>query len=506
MDAATELLDALRGVGGGPPEPGVLYVVAVPRFDPSVTSVRAAVVVAHADELRRPAELPPDVLAPLVRGTVVDGTFATLDPAGLDLEGRVVVQLVATAVQTAPTTVRDIERVRGAGVPVEVVASTGEVDAALVAAGLGTGTSRGPGDGRLDIAVVAADRPDLDGWRKGLAGRGYLPHTPVVLVEGAGTPGQRSTALQVRDLQDRTAVGPVLLVVGDDVVGPVDWRDRWPLRGIVVSNHRAPHQAPALTARLRDLGAHVLEAPLLDIADGDHAAMDAAVRGLAAGTYDLLGLTSPNGVRALATAVRTAGLDARALAGAATVACVGPGTAATLERELAVRADLVAEVSTTAGLAEAIGAPATAGARALLPRADLATPLLAERLADAGWDVAEVVAYRTVTRDLDSTAAELLADGRVQLVPVLSSSMAEALVAAGRARGIRGGIVAIGPVTEATLRDNGVDPLAVADPHDLDGLVACLAECGRRLGQGGERGGVAQTSGYGSSLVGEEDV
>ena len=97
MDVATELLDALRGIGGGPPEPGVLHVVAVPRFDPSVTSVRAAVVVAHADELRRPAELPPDVLAPLVSGSVVDGTFASLDPATLDLEGRVVVQLVASS-------------------------------------------------------------------------------------------------------------------------------------------------------------------------------------------------------------------------------------------------------------------------------------------------------------------------------------------------------------------------------------------------------------------------
>ncbi len=482
MDAATELLDALRGVGGGAPERGVLYVVAVPRFDPGVTSVRAALVVAHADELRRPAELPPDVLGPLVRGTVVDGTFASLEPASLDLDGRVVVQLVATAVQASPTTVRDIARLRAAGVPVEVVPSTGEVDAALVAAGLGTGTAREPGDGRLDIVTVAADRPDLDAWRKGLANRGYLPHTPVVLVEGAGTPGQRATAMQLRDLTDATAVGPVVAVVGDDVVGPEDWRDRWPLRGVVVSNHRAPHQAPALTARLRDLGAHVLEAPLLDIADGDLDAMDEAVRALADGAYDLLGLTSPNGVRALARALDAAGLDARALAGAATVACVGPGTAATLQRELRVRADVVAEVSTTEGLADTIGGPSAGAARALLPRADLATPLLAERLTAAGWGVTEVTAYRTVRRDLDETTAQLLADGSVQLVPVLSSSMADALVAAGRARGIRGGIVAIGPVTEATLRDHGVDPLAVADPHDLDGLVACLADCGRRLG------------------------
>lgn len=478
---AEQLVVALRGVGGGPPEPGVLYVVAVPRFDPSVTSVRGAVVVAHAHQLRRPTELPPDVLAPLVSGELVEGTFAALDPGELDLDGRVVVQLVATAVQTAPRTVRDVARLRAAGVPVEVVASTGEVDAALVAAGLGPGVARGPDDGRLDRAVLAADTPDLAAWRRGLGGRGHLPHTPVVLVERAGMPGQRSRAVQLRDLDGLTPTGPVVAVVGDDVAGPEDWRDRWPLRGVVVSNHRAPHQAPALTARLRDLGAHVIEAPLLDIAAGDLDALEEAVRDLADGGHTLLGLTSPNGVRALARAVRAAGLDARALAGAQTVACVGPGTAATLQRELAVRADLVAEVSTTDGLAGAIGAPPHAGARALLPRADLATPVLAERLTATGWDVHGVEAYRTVTRQLDPAAAEALADGRVQLVPVLSSSMATALVAGGRQRGIRGEVVSIGPVTSATLREHGVEPVAEADPHDLDGLVACIAACGRRL-------------------------
>jgi uroporphyrinogen-III synthase len=481
VERAEQLLDALRGIGGALPEPGVLHVVAVPRFDPRVTSVRAAVVVAAADELRRPVELPPDVLAPLVSGRVVDGTFAGLDPEELDLDGRVVVQLVATAVQSAPATVRDVARLRAAGVPVEVVASTGEVDAALVAAGVGPGVARDPDDGRMAVGILAADRPDLGDWRRRLGPR-FLPHTPVVLVERAGTPGQTARALQLGELNEVEAAGPVVLVLGDDVEGPEDWRDRWPLRGVVVTNHRAAHQAPALTARLRDLGALVVEAPLLGIDPGDLDALDTAVRALAEGRFDLLGLTSPNGVRALAGAVRAAGLDARALAGARTVACVGPGTAATLARELAVEADLVAEVSTTEGLADAIGPPPSAGAAALLPRADLATPVLAERLTAAGWDVTGVTAYRTVTRDLDPAMAAALAEGRVDLVPVLSSSMATALVASGRELGIRSGIVSIGPVTSATLREHGVEPLAEADPHDLDGLVACLADCGRRLG------------------------
>lgn len=480
VDRAELLLQALRGTGGALPEPGVLQVVAVPRFDPAVTSVRAALVVAAADHVRRPVELPPDVLAPLVTGEVVDGTLMALQPEELDLDGRVVVQLVATAVQTAPRTVQDVRRLRAAGVPVEVVASTGEVDAALVAAGLGPGIARAPDDGRLDLAVLAADRPDLTAWKRMLGSRGYLPHTPVVVVEAAGTPAQHARSSTLSGLDEPPSRGPVVVVVGDDVEGPEDWRARLPLRGLVVSNHRAPHQAPALSARLRSLGAEVVEAPVLAVEDGDLPAMDAAVRALAAGEHALLALTSPNGVRALARALRAAGLDARALAGATTVACVGPGTAATLARELAVDADVVAEVSTTEGLADALGAPATPGAGALLPRADLATPLLAERLEDAGWSVTAVTAYRTVTRPLLPAVRELLEEGRVDLVPVLSSSMAQALVTG--CRDIDAGVVSIGPVTSATLRAHGVEPLAEAATHDLEGLVACLAAQGRRTG------------------------
>jgi uroporphyrinogen-III synthase len=152
-----------------------------------------------------------------------------------------------------------------------------------------------------------------------------------------------------------------------------------------------------------------------------------------------------------------------------------------LRAELAIDADLVTEVSTTQGLAAAIGAPSTVGASAVLTRADLATVELHDRLVEAGWTVTEVTAYRTVTRTLAPPVAEALADGRVDLVPVLSSSMAEALLASGRDLGVRAGIVSIGPVTSATLRAHGVEPLAEAATHDLDGLVVCVADCGRQL-------------------------
>lgn len=471
LDAAA-LVEALGGLAGAVPPTGVLQVVAVPRFDPSTTSLRAALAVAAADEIRRPAELPPDVLGPLVTGEVVDGTIHDLTLDQLRLERRRVVQLVASASQTSTGVVGAIRRLHGLGVPLEVVASTSERDAALVAAGVAGGVARSAGDPALERLVIAADRPDLRAWAGELARRGVLGHTLVTVIARAGTPGQSTRRIQLSALAEEPVAGPVTIVVGDEEE-PVGWRARLPLRGVVVANLRASHQAPALTARLRDLGAAVVEAPLLDIVEGDAPALAAVVRRCRAGEVDTICLTSPNGVRALAAAIERAGTDARVLAGIQ-VACVGPGTAATLQRCLAVRADLVAEVHTTVGLAASLGRPPRPGAVAVLPRADRATDELRSALAAAGWTVEEVDAYRTVTRDLAPAVASSLAAGGVHLVPVLSSSMADAVVAAGRDRGVVAGFVSIGPVTSATLRAHGVEPVAEADPHDLDGLVAAI--------------------------------
>jgi uroporphyrinogen-III synthase len=470
---SARLAAALGGLGGAPPSPGRLYVVAVPRFAPDATSVRAAVVLVGAHVVRIPPELPSDVLGPLVTGVVVAGSLAGLTADAAAATDQVVVQLIATAVQTSPAVVHEVARLRAAGVRVEVVASVGEVDAALVAGGLGPGVARAPSDGRLDVALVAADRPDLRVWRAALTRRGYLDHTPVVVVEAAGTPHQRSRPMQVRDLGDSEIVdalrGPVLLVVGDDVAGPEPWRTDLPLAGVTVANLRAAHDAAGLTSSLRSLGAEVVAMPLLAIVDGDVDAMRAMVQTLDG--VQVLALTSPNGADALADALAAAGLDARALAGVSRIACVGPGTAAALQDRLAVTADVIADVHTGDGLADVIGMASRPGGRAVLARADRATATLPDRLEAAGWDVTEVVAYRTIRLGLPEDAAALLAAGHVDVVPVLSSSMASALVESGRARGVQAKIVSIGPATTETLRALGVEPAAEALTQDLVGLV-----------------------------------
>lgn len=235
---------------------------------------------------------------------------------------------------------------------------------------------------------------------------------------------------------------------------------------------RAQEQAAALSERVRELGGEPVEAPVLTIEPGDLPALRAALRDLADGVFDLLCLTSPNGVDAVADALVAERLDARAFGQVGTVACVGPGTAARAWDRLRLVADLIPERATTEALGQAV--PPGNG-RALLPRADIATPRLPELLERKGYACVEVVAYRTGRPDaLAIDVVDDLGAGRIDLLAFASPSTVRNFVTLVGDRPWRGRVVSIGPVTSAACRELGVEVTVEADPHDLDGLVAGL--------------------------------
>jgi uroporphyrinogen III methyltransferase/synthase len=90
--------------------------------------------------------------------------------------------------------------------------------------------------------------------------------------------------------------------------------------------------------------------------------------------YDLVCLTSPNGVGFLFDALAAAGRDARALAGA-TVAAIGPGTARALAAH-GIAADVVPERFVAEALVEALAGVEVEGKRVLVARAAEARDVL----------------------------------------------------------------------------------------------------------------------------------
>ena len=185
--------------------------------------------------------------------------------------------------------------------------------------------------------------------------------------------------------------------------------------------------------------------------------------------YDLLCLTSPNGVRILFERLARAGRDARALAGLR-VAAIGPGTARVLE-EHGISPDIVPERFVAEGLVEALAKVPVS--RALIARAAEARDVLPEALRERGADVDVLALYETVAEPLSH--GELEAVGRADYVTFTSSSTVRFFLdAAGSRLSSRTRLLSIGPVTSAALRERGHEPDIEASRHDIDGLVEAL--------------------------------
>jgi uroporphyrinogen III methyltransferase/synthase len=126
------------------------------------------------------------------------------------------------------------------------------------------------------------------------------------------------------------------------------------------------------------------------------------------------------------------------------------------------------------------------GKRFLLLRADIARPVLRDRLRAGGAaEVNDVPVYETrPATSLPDGVCESLDAGEVTWVTFTSSSTVRNFVAllgdryAQRLNGVR--LASIGPVTTATLRDIGLEPTVQADTFNVEGLVESLSRAARR--------------------------
>lgn len=295
---------------------------------------------------------------------------------------------------------------------------------------------------------------------------GLAGDTPAAAVRWGTRAEQRATRATLATLGDHHLAAPSVIVVGGVAAEDLAWFTQRPLFGRTVVVTRARVQASGLVARLRALGAEVVEAPAIEITDPDDggAALRSATNRI--GEFDWIVFTSPNGVRRTFAHVP----DTRALGGVG-VAAIGPGTAEALA-EVRVVPDLLPERFVAEGLLDVFPAPPPAGGRVLLARAAVARDVLPDGLVAAGWQVEVVPAYRTVTALLDEEVRTRIADA--DAVTFTSSSTVTNLLSAVGADALPATIVSIGPVTSATARDLGLTVTAEAEQHTIDGLVAML--------------------------------
>jgi uroporphyrinogen-III synthase len=204
----------------------------------------------------------------------------------------------------------------------------------------------------------------------------------------------------------------------------------------IVTRPRA--QAKPLVEALERAGVDVVECPLIEIERTSDEPVDGA-------GYDWLVVTSPNGADEIARRGRNL----------PKIAAVGPGTAEAL-RGHGLEPAFVPRESTQEGLLRDFPRPA---GRVLFAAAEGARRKAIEAL---GADF--VPLYRTRLLQPEPPAGDV--------VVLASGSAARAYAAVGgKAPG-----VTIGPETSRVARSLGLDVVAEAATHDLDGLVAAVRD------------------------------
>ena len=268
---------------------------------------------------------------------------------------------------------------------------------------------------------------------------------------------------------------PATIIVGEVVRlrEKLSWFERRPFFGRRVVVTRAREQAGVLAAKLRSLGADVIEMPTIEIVPApDYGPLDRAISEL--GSYDWLIFTSVNGVRYFLERLDASERDLRALR--ARICAIGAATKKTLEA-LHLKVDLVGDEYVAESLVEAFSAYDLAGSRMLLPRAAKARDVLPRELARRGACVDVVEAYRTVAPDsARAQVADVFGAARKpDWVTFTSSSTVENFVQIAGRQALQGvKIASIGPVTSATVRKLGFEVTVEAGVFTTDGLVEAM--------------------------------
>jgi uroporphyrinogen III methyltransferase/synthase len=267
---------------------------------------------------------------------------------------------------------------------------------------------------------------------------------------------------------------------------PANENENRPLAGKSIAITRPEGQADAVMERLQSLGAHPIATPTIAIVPPeDFTQLDAAIVQLP--SYNWLLFTSVNGVEIFFARLSALGIGSDMLQHL-NIGAIGPATAQALAAH-----GVAATFMPTAYVAESILAEIgdVAGQRMLLPRAELARPLLAAGLRERGAQVDEIAAYRTVPGRGIAPLAALLRNGQVDAVTFTSSStvrfLCEGLIESGMrpsdipALLARTAVVCIGPVTAKTASEAGIQVAIVAESYTMDGLVAALVDHFKRI-------------------------
>lgn len=309
-----------------------------------------------------------------------------------------------------------------------------------------------------------------------LIAAGKSPQTPALIVRRATTPKQQTMHATLgtleRAVEEAQLKPPTTFLIGEVAAlgTKLDWFERRPLHHQTIVVTRAESQAGEGVRRLRALGAHVLEIPLIEILPPlDPAPLSQAVRSL--DRYSWIVFTSANAVRRFFSALQEAQLDTRAVR--ASIAAIGAMTASALS-EYGVKADRVANDSFAEGVVALFAGEKVEGRRFLMPRAASGRDVVPNALRERGAIVDVVEAYRTGLPPASGPVLEAV--DHADWITFTSPSTVKNFLALGGRRLVDSGAmpVSIGPATSEALRAHGISQLREAARQTFDGMIEVM--------------------------------
>lgn len=315
---------------------------------------------------------------------------------------------------------------------------------------------------------------------------GMNPEKPAAVVQWATLPRQRSVSATVSQLPEAVKEAglssPAIVIIGDvaSCRDEIRWFETKPLFGrrVVITRNRS--QVGELRERFEQLGAEVLELPLVEISGDPHPETLEDVFAEFWG-YEWIVFTSANGVRHFFDQFFQRFKDVRALGGIR-FAAIGEPTAREIE-SFRIEVELVAEKSTAEGMAEAlIATESLDNAKVLVVTGNRNRDVLVKTLEGAMAIVDALPVYRTDLAVLkENEVAEDFRTRGADLIVFTSSSAVTSFVQ--QAAQLKPGPEAqspkacsLGPITSEKLRSVGITVEVEAKEQTLNSLVETVCE------------------------------
>ena len=256
---------------------------------------------------------------------------------------------------------------------------------------------------------------------------------------------------------------PAIFIVGDvvNLRDKINWFDKKILFGKKILVTRARNQASALTEKLSELGAEVLEFPTIKISEptDKFESLDLAIKNLR--TFDWIIFTSANGVEKFFARLEKFNLDARIFYNIK-IAAIGSATADKL-KNFGIRADLIPVEFRAESLIDSLK-NIVADKNILIARAEVARDILPSELKNFGANVTVAAAYKTIPTADNS-----------KIITFTSSSTVENFVqAVGEDILHKTKLAAIGTITAETIKKFGATADIIADKFTIAGLVESI--------------------------------